>query len=439
MQWLTIAGVVGPVMVSVMPATLGRAGSYLAAAGLAAISVLMVVVAMGSGTWTFEYGALVAALGAIAFWVSPGYLMAHHGPGAGQREPIYYLLLGGFVGSLVALGESWPLIDLWVVIEATTLLSVALIVQRPERKAFEAAWKYLVLASIGGLVALVGILLMQAKWAGSPAPLGIAALFLVVGLSTKAGLVPFHFWLPDAHAEAPAPVSALLSGAELAGVLMILHRALAILSAAGVGSWPDSLLLGLGLLSVTVGVILIPRQSHLKRLFAYSSIEHMGVVAVGISFGGIALLGALLHVFTHGFAKSQAFYMSGSVEGHYGSLALPDIGSLGRMLPWTGTGLAVSVAALAGLPPLAPFWSEWLVVLGGFRQRGQVVPAAILAMLLAFGLMGLWYRLPSLWRGTAPKRARVTVESWAEALPVVVLSLLTVSAGLLVPWLYRWH
>ncbi len=431
--WGPIAWVVGMGAL----ASLGGRWPLAAAGGTALAAALDVARALAHPAWTAEYGALVLVLASFALIMSPAYFRgaAIHHPWPPRRERWYYLWLGVFAAALVALAAPWPLVDLWVAVEATTLSSVLLVALPPGAGPFEASWKYVTLAMLGGLLALGGILLIQS---GSRADVGVGALLMLVGFSTKAGLVPFHTWLPDAHAEAPAPVSGLLSGAELGGILIVAWRGLSVAQALLHQHWPLMALLGLGLLSLLAGVALISRQHNLKRLLAYSSVEHMGVIAVGLAFGGPALLGAFLHVFTHGLAKSQAFYLSGSVQAHYGTVDTRQISGLGQKLPWTAGGLMVAIGALAGLPPLGPFWSEWLVIQGGLAEPGMAVWAALTALLLAGGFVALMYRLPRLWQGAsaAADPGSRGHESKLLSLPVLLMSSLTMSAGVVVPWVF---
>lgn len=429
MVWLALMGGVA--------AGLGR-WPMVGAGGVAVAALVEVVRAVVRPSWSAEYGALVLVLTTMALLMSPTYfhggeVHAEHAWPTG-RQRIYYVWLGVFAAALMALGAPWPLVDLWVAVEATTLASVILVALAPGAGALEASWKYLSLAMLGGLLALTGILMLHDP---ATAAVAVGAVLMLVGFGTKAGLVPFHTWLPDAHAEAPAPVSGLLSGAELGGILIVLWRGLKLADAVLHSGWPLMALLGLGLLSLGVGVALISRQHNLKRLFAYSSVEHMGVIAVGLAFGGPALLGAFLHVFTHGFAKGQAFYLSGSVQAKYGTVDTRAIHGLARRLPWTAGGLMVAVGALAGLPPLGPFWSEWLVIEGGLAHPGLAVWAVVTAVLLAAGFIALMYRLPRLWQGAPPPEPHPSGrEPTSFSLPVLVMSGLTVSAGVLVPWLF---
>ena len=412
------------------------ARSRIGAALLAILAIVFVWAAYLGGNWSDAYQALVAVLGAVALWNSPAYLEGGVEEAWPARlQSTYFVLLGVFLASLFALGEHWSLLALWVAVEATTLSSVTLIGLKSGTHPFEAAWKYLMLAGMGGLIALAGVILIGG---GSAAGVAAGAIMLVVGFGAKAGLVPLHTWLPDAHAQAPAPISALLSGAELAGILWVLHDGLQTVQGLLHGAaWPTDLLIALGLLSLVVGVGGMAGQRNLKRFLAYSSVEHMGVIALGMGFGGIALIGALLHVITHGLAKSQCFFVSGQIQTRYGTVDGDKIGRVHEGMPWSSGGLLLGLAALAGVPPLGPFFSEWLVAVGGLAHQGTVLPAIAMLLLLALGFIAIAYRAPRLWYRPM-QGVRVTREGALEAAPTVVLSVLLVLSGFAVPWMLHW-
>ncbi len=414
-----------------------RAGGSVGSLVLAALAAAFIWQAYATRNWSDAYQALVAVLAAVAFWTSHSYLSGGIEDAWPQRlQAAYFVLLGLFTASLFALGETWSLLALWVAVEATTLSSVALVGLKPGARPFEAAWKYLMLAGMGGLIALAGVILVDG---GSPATVAAGAILLLVGFGAKAGLVPLHAWLPDAHAQAPAPVSALLSGAELAGILWVLqdglHKARLLLQGA---TWPTDLLIGLGILSLVVGVGAMAGQRNLKRLLAYSSVEHMGVIALGMGFGGVGLLGALLHVITHGLAKSQCFFVSGAIQTRYGTVDGEKIGRLHQGMPWGSGGLLLGLAALAGVPPLGPFFSEWLVATAGLANPATIAPAILMLVLLAFGFIAIAYRTPRLWYQPMPG-ARLSPEGAPEAAPTVLLSVLLLVSGFAVPWILHWQ
>jgi hydrogenase-4 component F len=367
------------------------------------------------------YGVLVLALGGLSLAASVPYLQAEHAHGAVDDRAFrrYFSLFEAFVLSLVAIAALPNYLALWAAVEATTLTSVVLVAFPGGPRPLEAAWKYAVVTGAGGLLALLGTVLVLHgagipldTWtlgaAGRPHPSAQAAIALevglllaVVGYGSKAGLVPFHTWLPDAHSEAPAPVSALLSGVKLAGGLYALLRLGGVVGHALGPAWPETLLRVTGLLSLALAAAAVPGQRDLKRLFAYSSIEHMGVISLGASFGGVGLLGALLHMWTHAFAKVALFYGSGHVRLRYESTGAPRVRGLLAAMPWTASGLVLAAVAVVGVPPFGLFWSEWLVLLGGVRA-GQLAWVAVALVFLVVNFLGFGLRLPDLVLGAPP-------------------------------------
>jgi hydrogenase-4 component F len=403
--------------------------------------------------WLYSVTATVALL---SLWYSEGYVAAEMAAGAWTKATArrYWQWLFAFVGALLAVAVLPNYLWLWAAMEAATLTSVALVGVVAERQAVAAAWRYLLITEAGGLAALIGTVLVvtgsgQALGAGhlgtavEPGrPLGmlaVGAALVLVGYGTKAGLAPFHTWLPAAHGEAPAPVSALLSGVKLAAALVVAYRLLHLAAPAFGDGWITKAWVGLGLLSLAVAAAMIGFQRDLKRLWAYSSIEHMGLISLGLGFGGIALVGAMLHIMTHAVSKSLLFQQSGNVRLYYHTSRV-DAGAKGMLLrmPWTGGLTALGAAAVAGLPPLAPFWSEWLILAGGFASAFRWA-AAMAAALLVAAFLGLALRLPQwLWvpgpagRPPAPPSFR---ESWRLVGPGLVLAVLATAGGVGVPWM----
>jgi len=299
---------------------------------------------------------------------------------------------------------------LWIMMEATTLASALLVGFYNTEGAVEAGWKYLIVCTVGIAFALFGTIVLYlagVKAGMSPAaaldwlalknaaPLAgldahlvkLAFVFVLVGYGTKIGFVPMHSWLPDAHAEAPTPISALLSAVLLNCAVYALMRYDAVVSAAVGTAFPHSLLLFFGVLSMVVAGLLILVQRNLKRLMAYSSIEHMGIIAIGLGLGGpLGLFGALLHTFNHSIAKSLLFFGAGSIRHSLSTLRMEEIRGISRSLPQTSAALVVGGLAIAGLPPFSLFVSEFAILSEAFTQKHYFVMVVFLAMLsMVFG------------------------------------------------------
>jgi len=400
--------------------------------------------------------ALVLVVAAIAVAGSPNHLQ--HERGAGRLRPHdagrYYALLLWFGAGLAAV----PLLDnlglLWVGIEATTIVSALLVGFARTPAAIEAAWKYLILGSIGIGFALLGTLLVYASSVGvlgetsdalawtrlteiasrlDPGLARLAFIFALAGYGTKAGLVPFHTWLPDAHSQAPSPISSLLSGAALAVALYALAR-FHLVTAATLGpAFSSTLLVVFGLLSLAVALPFIVAQGDLKRLLAYSSIEHLGLATLALGFGGhLALLGLTLHLFSHGLAKSTIFLAAGRLVAERGSRRIGRLGGSLARSPADGRALVVATLALAGLPPSGIFVAEIAILLGGV-QAGWGLAAAAAAALLALAVAGLLFHVmrvsvgPPGIVGEGPPASR----RWALLLAVPLTAV--VAAGLWTP------
>lgn len=287
---------------------------------------------------------------------------------------------------------------LWIAMEATTLATAPLIYFHRHHRSLEATWKYLLICSVGIALALLGTLFLAVAYLHSgqqeltlltkdlieshqhPNTLWLKAafLFLLVGYGTKMGLAPLHTWLPDAHSEAPAFVSALLSGALLNCALLSLLRVQQVCVAAGLGVFTRELFLLFGLLSMGVGALFIVRQKDYKRMLAYSSIEHMGIISVGIGLGGLGTYGALLHMVNHSFCKGALFLTAGNILARYKSKAVSDVHGLIRSLPASGGLWFMGFVAITGSPPAGTFMSE-LLILRTALQQGQFM---ILIMML---------------------------------------------------------
>jgi len=360
--------------------------------------------------------ALIAVVGVCSTLVSPAYLRTS-GRGwfsAERSRHWYYVALFLFWAVLLAVPIAGNLALAWLLVEATTAASALLIAFTGRRDALEAGWKYLVLTSLGLSVSLLGIVVLaltlsgaghggldaldwhalETAAAGLPhEPTLVAFVLILAGLATKIGWAPVHNWLPDAHSEAPAPISALLSAALLPTVLLVAWRVKATLDVAVGGDAAGALFLGFGLVSLIVAVPFLWRALPWKRLLAYSSLEHMGVIALGIGFGTpLAIAGVIVHVTGHGLAKSLGFYAAlPLLRSDPDAARRAPSGVLGSSPP-TATAMGISLVTLGGLPPSPLFVSELLILLGGL-EAGETVVVAIAAVALALGFLGLLHAL----------------------------------------------
>jgi hydrogenase-4 component F len=336
---------------------------------------------------------------------------AHGGPGQdpARYSRRFWLGLNLFAWAMLAAPLMGNLALLWVAVEVTTVISALLVAIENTDGAAEAAWKYVLIASAGlGLALLATIFayyagaqvlgqsydlafapLLRAA-AGLPhTPVQLAFVLAVLGFGTKMGLVPVHTWLPDAHSEAPTPVSALLSGSLLAVSFYAILRFYEVAAAALGPRFPRDVLLVFGVASLLLAALYLFGQRDIKRLLAYSSVEHMGILAIGVSFGApIALAGVLLHVLAHAAAKGNAFMGAGVIVTKFGTKRIATIRGVLDMLPWSGPLFLLAVLALGAMPPFGIFRSEFEIVAGGFASSDHVA-AAILIIGVTVAFFGL--------------------------------------------------
>jgi hydrogenase-4 component F len=348
---------------------------------------------------------IVGAVSLLAMWASPTYLAAGHA--SRSRSRWYGLLLNLFVAAMAAAVLSGNLGVLWVAIEATTVVTAFLVGHHGTRTALEAAWKYVLICSAAIAIAFLGLILLYyaARHAGldsatalnwttlvdhadqlDPAVTRIAMGLLVLGFGAKAGLIPLHAWLPDAHSQAPAPVSALMSGVLLSVAFYAVLRFKAIGDAALGTAFLRTLLLVLALATLALAATLLIGQRDYKRMLAYSSMEHMGLIALGAAVGTrLAIAAILLHMAGHGLAKAVAFLSSGHILHRYRSSTISDVRGLVATAPLLGVTFGLAIAALLGFPPAAIFASELGIARAGADAGlGWAIAAGFLLALLAF-------------------------------------------------------
>ena len=350
---------------------------------------------------------------AMAAVFSIGYLGVEQGQRDFERfARRYYALVNLFGWSMLAVPLAADFGSLWVAVELTTIVSALLVAIDRTDAALEASWKYVLIASSGLGVALLSIIVLYATGTHalgaaylprfvrllaharglSRESVRLAFVLAVVGFGTKVGFVPMHTWLPDAHSEAPAPVSALLSGSLLSAAFYAILRFFQVAVAAGQRSFAEHVLIVFGVLSLVAASLFVLRQGNFKRLLAYSSIEHMGVIALGIGFGApLAVAGALLHVITHASAKGLAFLGTGSLLRGYDTKEVEGVTGAGTAMPWTGPMFMAAALALCGLPLSGVFRSEFEIVSGGFAEP-QYVGVTLLIVFVNLAFFGvLWH------------------------------------------------
>jgi hydrogenase-4 component F len=370
--------------------------------------------------------------------LTPRYLRFYHA--------MFQLMLLGM--NLALLANNIGL--MWVAVELATLTTVVMVGIYRTHEAIEAAWKYFILGSVGIALALFGTILVYLAarpvvgesmdamvWtsllahasAFDPALLNIAFVFLLLGYGTKVGLAPMHAWLPDAHAEGPTPISAVLSGLLLNVALYALLRFKLLLAANPDAIAPGPLMIGLGLLSLIFAGLMLYRRRDIKRMFAYSSIEHMGIIVFAFGMAGpLGNFAGLLQMTMHSLTKSAIFFSVGHVAQVKGTQRIADMGGLTETHPVLGWALVASVLAIAGLPPFGVFTSEFLVVSSSFAREPWLAVLVVCGLLISFAAL-LW-RITGVAFGT-PRGPTGPVK--ASYLPIFAHLTLVLIAGIWLP------
>ncbi len=330
----------------------------------------------------------------------------HEGRVTPQRLRLYHSMYQMFSFTMLLALLTNNVGILWVAMEAATLTTVLLVSLYRTPASLEAAWKYFILCGVGIAQALFGTILLyfaaekvlggggtallwthlNAVKAGlEPTVLELAFVFLLVGYGTKVGLVPLHNWLPDAHAEGPTPISAVLSGLLLNVALYAVVRSKVLVEGALGTHFAGNLMMAFGLLSVVVGALLLSRQKDIKRLFAYSSIEHMGLMTFAFGMGGpVATFAGLLHMTVHSLTKSAIFFAVGHAAQKAGTQVMADIRGLIETNPTIGWGLLIGSLAILGMPPFGVFTSEFMLLTTAMHQEPWATPFLLVALGVAF-------------------------------------------------------
>ena len=353
--------------------------------------------------------ALTALVGFTTAVFSRPYMRIERDLGrlSARRLRLYHCMYQLFTTAMLVALSTNNMGLLWVAMEAATLSTVLLVSLYRTRASIEAAWKYFILCSVGIALALFGTILVYfaaerllgsdgmsallwthlnaVKTRLDPVVIGLAFVFLLVGYGTKVGLAPLHNWLPDAHAEGPTPVSAVLSGLLLNVAMYAVVRCKILAVGAMHSELPGRMLMGFGLLSTLLAAFLLWRQRDIKRLFGYSSIEHMGIITFAFGMGGpLANFAALLHMTVHSLTKSAIFFAAGHASQIAGTQRIDGIRGLLVVSPAVGWGLMLGSLAILGMPPFGVFTSEYLILITAMRDHPWATPMLLAALGLAF-------------------------------------------------------
>jgi hydrogenase-4 component F len=393
---------------------------------------------------------LVAFVGVTAALFSWGYIAHRTQQGGSKKIQQYYCLFNLFILSMLAVPILANVALMWIAVELTTLLSAFLVGFEDTAEALEAAWKYVVLTTLGAVLALMGFLILYwgsriagyqpFTWVGlgeaapkmPPQLLWPAFLLILVGFGTKVGLVPMHTWLPDAHSQAPASICALLSGVETTTVLYVILRLFPVVGVApGLDARPW--FIGFGLLSVGVATLLLIYVRDFKRLFAFSTVEHMGIILVAAGLGGAeAHLAAAYQMTGHALAKSFCFFAAGLVVMAVGTQEIAAVRGLVRSSPLAALALIAGGFAIAGAPPFAIFVSELAILKAGLAT-GQYVAVALLAFFVVVAFCAVMFHVNRMAFGPPGQRAAELAMPWSCRATLAVAGIPLLAIGIYVP------
>lgn len=397
-------------------------------------------------------------LSLLASIYSTSYMEVEYrrGEASTKKLKLYYSLLHAFILTMVLALTTQNMGLMWIAVEATTLASAFLVGFYNNKKSIEAAWKYIIICSVGIAFALLGIIFLYyssiqtmghtsfgLNWqflfqnAGKlqGGVLKIAFIFILVGFGTKAGLAPMHTWLPDAHSQAPSPISALLSGVLLNTAMYGVLRVLIIVNKSlGSSTYTGRLLIALGILSIAAAAFFILVQADFKRTLAYSSIEHMGIIALGLGlFTPMAIFASLYHILNHALTKSMLFFASGNIYLKFETKQINKVNGVLKVMPVTGIAFLLGIFAITGMPPFGTFYSELGIIIEAFKGSNYLVPVLLLLFIVLI-FAGFMTRLVGMLFGKPQNEEVKQGEMSGTASAVLILLLVLVFAsGLYLP------
>jgi hydrogenase-4 component F len=372
-----------------------------------------------------------------------------------KRERVFITCLLMFLGTMSLVTVSHHLMMLWVTVETTTLFSAPLIYFHKSKTSLEATWKYLVICSVGIALGLLGTLFLATAGTKSDSSIGftltemirhakeldpvwldVAFILLLVGYGTKMGLAPMHTWLPDAHSEAPAPVSALFSGVLLNCAFLAILRTYQICVAAGRTAFALQLFIVFGLLSMLVSVVFLMQQPDYKRMLAYSSVEHMGILSLSIGLGAAGAFPAMLHLVNHSFTKALLFFTAGNILIAYHTKQVAEVKGCLHHLPVSGFLWLAGFLSITGTPPFAPFVSEFNI-LGAAIGQGKNLVAVLYLFFLATVFVGMARIVLPMAQGSFTAEERPHESLWRTLPPLLLFAALVVLGLYLPEWYQR--
>ncbi len=427
----------------------------------AALHLTLVIIAVAApeapepGAWLSldAPGRLVLTLVSVLFFFCALYGVGYLRARIDRQNRVFIICILSFVAMMSLVTWSRHLGLGWVAVEATTLAGAPLIYFNRNPRSLEATWKYLVIGSIGIALALLGsFFLGYAALSGGQEPsllyddllrmapsmsrpwLDSAFVLLLVGYGTKMGLAPMHTWKPDAYGEAPGLAGALFAGGMTSCAFLTLLRTLHLCDAAHDGEFPRAALLALGLISMGIAAAFVLRQRDFKRMLAYSSVEHMGILAVGLGLGGPALFGTLLHLVNNALAKAVMFLAAGNIHRAYGTKSAAEVTGAIRRLPISGTLFLLGFLAVTGSPPFGPFVSELWIINSAF-STGATFVAVLFLVLLMIVFMGMGATVLPMCQGAPSEAAKRTTfgDTLLTAGPLLALMAIVLVLGLAIP------
>jgi hydrogenase-4 component F len=393
----------------------------------------------------------ITAAAFIALFFSPGLRgETRYTPRQLRR---YHVSMNLFIAAMLVAVSANNVGILWIAVEATTIFSAFVIPLALTKDAVEASWKYILICSVGIALAFAGTVLgyfdfvtlsgraenalnwpvlLEAAPRLHPEVMQLAFVFLLIGYGTKAGIAPMHTWLPDAHSEAPAPLSAMMSGVLLAVATYAIVRWKVVVDAGLESNYTNNLLLTLGLLSLLIAAFSLVQSQNYKRMLAYSSIEHTGLICLGLALGPLGVFAAMLHLLNHAVAKPLLFILAGRVLHRYHTTEIDRVSGLFKVMPWTGGLFAAAILAIIGLPPFGLFISEFALFRAGFAAGQPWLMGAVLA-LLAVAFVALISHLNKMLYGTPAEGVAVGETSGWQIAPLFLSVAVLVTLGLTQP------